>query len=400
MRILTTDPSPQDGFSNSKIIRSIRSLKNSQFSGKLTWMTLSNQKKWVFYFSEGYLCYATGGTHPVRRWVRSLAVYYPEMEVNITQIQQNLHKIAAANFAFGWEYYLLELWIEQHRITQSQAAQIIQSIFLDVLLQLSQAGELTYQAKQISTVPQPIVCLDEQEVASEVQQLGQKLWNYNLGVNLLNKSPTIKNPEQLKSRVSAEVGQALLQFLDGEKTLLDLAAQSKLDVVRVACSLLPYFQANIVELIDVPDLPQPIQLGGSRDSVSKERDKPLIACIDDSTIVCWTMEKLVTTAGYRFIGITDGLRAITALLKHKPDLIFLDVFMPGTNGYEICKNLRKAPSFRHTPIVFLTGLDGVVDQVRARLAGASEFLSKPIDGGKVLSVVSQYLSSESITPGN
>jgi chemotaxis family two-component system response regulator PixG len=65
--------------------------------------------------------------------------------------------------------------------------------------------------------------------------------------------------------------------------------------------------------------------------------------------------------------------------------------MPNTNGYEICAKLRKLPGFRNTPIVILTGNDGFVDRVRAKLVGASDFLSKPVDAGTVLSVIRKHL---------
>jgi chemotaxis family two-component system response regulator PixG len=103
------------------------------------------------------------------------------------------------------------------------------------------------------------------------------------------------------------------------------------------------------------------------------------------------MESLLVTAGYQFIGVDDALRAFAVLLARKPDVIFLDLVMPNTNGYEICGKLRKLESFRDTPIVILTGNDGIVDRVRAKLVGASDFLSKPIDAGKVLNVIRKHL---------
>jgi chemotaxis family two-component system response regulator PixG len=68
--------------------------------------------------------------------------------------------------------------------------------------------------------------------------------------------------------------------------------------------------------------------------------------------------------------------------------------MPDTSGYEICSKLRKLPFFRHTPIVILTGNDGVVDQVRAKLYGASDFLSKPIDSESVFKVIHKHLKQD------
>jgi chemotaxis family two-component system response regulator PixG len=103
------------------------------------------------------------------------------------------------------------------------------------------------------------------------------------------------------------------------------------------------------------------------------------------------MEALLTASGYQFVGVEDGLRAFSILIARKPEVIFLDLVMPNTNGYEICAKLRKLAFFRNTPIVILTGNDGIVDRVRAKLVGASDFLSKPVEAETVLSVIHKHL---------
>jgi chemotaxis family two-component system response regulator PixG len=391
----TTAPSYEErGFPCAKISRFIQALQEAQFSGQLTWIS-SSQRQWQIYFHLGNLCYATGGIHVVRRWARNLAAYCPQFQINMSQLQQDLGN-PATEFVFGWEYHLFCVWIEQRKLSQGRATQVMQSIFSEVLLDLLQAQDLTYQIKQMSSAPSLLVALDEPKAFADAQTLLQNLQNHKIEVSSLFKAPMIRNPERLQGWMSADAHQMLPQLLDGEKTLFDLAVQARADVVQVARFLAPYIQSELVELIAVPDLPKPTYSHAAgvsgRVPVSAGINQPLIACVDDSTIVCWTMEKLLTAAGYQFIGINDGFRAITTLLQRKPNLIFLDIFMPGTNGYEICRNLRKAPSFQQTPIVFLTGLDGVVDQVRARLAGASDFLSKPIDAEQVLSVITKHLS--------
>jgi chemotaxis family two-component system response regulator PixG len=78
-------------------------------------------------------------------------------------------------------------------------------------------------------------------------------------------------------------------------------------------------------------------------------------------------------------------------MSRKPALIFLDLVMPNANGYEICGQLRKLSIFKETPIVILTGQDGIVDRVRAKLVGASDFLSKPVDATTVVNVIRKYV---------
>jgi chemotaxis family two-component system response regulator PixG len=103
------------------------------------------------------------------------------------------------------------------------------------------------------------------------------------------------------------------------------------------------------------------------------------------------MESIISAAGYNFVSEIDGLRAIAVLLSRKPDLIFLDLVMPNTNGYEICSQLRKLSFFKQTPIVILTGNDGIVDRVRAKIVGATDFLGKPAKPEQVLSTIEKYV---------
>lgn len=384
-------------FKESKKARIFETFQKIQFNGQLIWIAPNNEKQWNFYFSLGRIIYATGGTHPVRRWVRNLATHCPQIEVNFKNLHNELYKLNPDPLITSWEYQLFSVWIEQGKITQNQVEQVIYSICSEVLFDLSQNDHLTQEIKENRSVYQPLTLIDEKQAIAEVQQLWQALWDAKITGYSLDKAPIIKQPYQLQKCTTVKVYQALTQLLDGENTLRDLAVKMKRDVVQVTRLLLPYIKPGWVELISIPDLPAPVYRRVSDiPSGQKKSVKPLIACVDDSISICQTLEKLLTAAGYRFLSINDGLRALTTLLSCKPDLIFLDLMMPNTNGYEICSQLRKAPSFRNTPIVILTGNDGVVDQVRARLVGASDFLSKPVDAGKVLSATSKYLSQSTI----
>ncbi|NJL83410.1 MAG: response regulator [Chloroflexaceae bacterium] len=79
------------------------------------------------------------------------------------------------------------------------------------------------------------------------------------------------------------------------------------------------------------------------------------------------------------------------VLKVKPDLILLDVGMPNIDGYKLCSLIRKNRLFKDTPIVMVTGHKSLIDKTRARLAGATDFLSKPFSSTELLDMVYQYL---------
>ncbi|MFN6526416.1 response regulator [Nostoc sp. ChiSLP03a] len=123
-----------------------------------------------------------------------------------------------------------------------------------------------------------------------------------------------------------------------------------------------------------------------------DASRPLIACVDDSPTICRSLEEILTHQNYRFVGIQDSLTAVLKLIKSKPDFIFLDLLMPKVNGYEICSQIRKTPSLKDVPIVILTGKDGIVDRMRTKLVGATDFLGKPVEAEKVLNMLHKYLS--------
>ncbi len=379
----------------SDLFSKIYALKQERFSGQL--LLQSSEQKWNFYLFLGRILYATGGTHSVRRWRRNLLVHCPQLDLNQLNPSGTLSSFPAKDFNIRWEYQLLYSWVEQQKITREQAAQIIGAIVAEVLFDVTQAMQITYQVEpQTLSFPQ-LVLLDVTQVITEVQRVCQT-WQEAKIIDLFpNRAPVIRQPEQLQQKTSASIYQVMTKLLDGQRTLRDLAVTMKRDVVEVTCSLLPYIQTGLVELIELPDLAAPVTPTPTvMPPPVANSQGPLVACVDDSPLVCQTLEKILTTAGYRFLAIQDSLRAIATLLTRKPDLIFLDLIMPNTNGYEICTQLRKVSTFRNTPIIILTGNDGIIDRVRAKFVGASGFLSKPVDAETLLTVTRQHLNNTSV----
>lgn len=373
----------------------LTALKQSRFSGQF--LLGSSGSEWSIFLFLGRIIYASGGHHPVRRWLRQLKIHCPQVDIHQLKLSAILSSSSCMAFENWWECQLLYGGVEQQQMTRDQAGKMIGSIVAEVLFDITQITDLTYQIKPENLSLPQLVLLDPGQSLAEVQQVWQTWQKAKIADRSPNKAPIINYPEQLQQKVSPAVYQNLAKLLDGQRTLRDLAVVMNRDVKDVTCSLLPYIQAGLVELIDIPDLAPPIAPTTPAQPPPTAISKgPLIACVDDSPLVCQSMEQILTSNGYQFLAIQDSLRAIAALLSRKPDLIFLDLVMPNTNGYEICSQLRKVSAFRNTPIVILTGNDGIIDRVRAKIVGASDFLSKPVDAETVLSVTFRHLNSPSI----
>jgi two-component system, chemotaxis family, response regulator PixG len=399
----TANPSSQNpliirDFNAEKQAEFFETLKKNRFSGQLV-LTNPKREKWFFYFYLSRIIYATGGVHPVRRWRRNLINHLPQIASQPSTVQVDLASIAPEKLRVCWEYELLCLWVEQQKITREQAAKMIRSAIVEILFDITQGTAVACELKPNILLPPRLVLIDAEQVIAESQQLWSAWQEAKIADRSPNLAPIIRHPEQLQQKTNPQVYQTLSQLLDGQQTLRDLSIRMKRHVLPVISSLLPYIQMSLVELVSVPDSASPIAppqqaTSGPASGLLTGGKVPLIACIDDSPLMCQTMEKILTAAKFQFVGINDPLRAIAILLARKPDLIFLDLVMPNANGYEICAQLRKMTFFKDTPIVILTGNDGLVDRVRAKMVGSTDFISKPVDPEIVVSTIHKHLRQE------
>jgi two-component system, chemotaxis family, response regulator PixG len=379
-------------FTASKQINLFETLKQIKFCGQLI-LTESRGIQWSFHLCQGHILYVTGGIHPVRRWLRNMQVIFPQINLHPLALKEELDQIAGKQHLISWQYQLLTNWVKQQKITHEQATRVVWLIIVEVLFNLSGAKEITYELKAENLQTEGTITVDIRQAIIEADRQS-KLWQAVQVDFAPDQAPMIKEAEQLEQNTSSSVYQVLKKLLNGRRTLRDLALKMNRDVVRVANSLLPFMQLGLIELTNVADVIAPISMPADTD----KPQQPLIACIDDSRLICHLMERVLFEAGYRSVSVNDPLKSINILLALKPDLIFLDLIMPNLNGYQVCQQLRRYPLLRNTPIIILTANDGMIDRARAKLVGASGFLSKSkVDTERVLNVAQKHLKNHSLS---
>ncbi len=108
-------------------------------------------------------------------------------------------------------------------------------------------------------------------------------------------------------------------------------------------------------------------------------DSKKIMAVDDSELNLMMMQSFVEPMGHEIVIATNGKLALELITKENPDIILLDVMMPDMDGFEVCRRLKKDPNTRHIPVILITALDKVEDNVKGIEAGADDFLTKPFD---------------------
>ncbi|MCC5623424.1 response regulator, partial [Nostoc sp. CHAB 5715] len=117
-----------------------------------------------------------------------------------------------------------------------------------------------------------------------------------------------------------------------------------------------------------------------------------IVSVDDSPTILKEISRLLENENFSVVTINDPLKAVLSIIRHKPDLILLDLNMLGIDGYELCRIIRNNSIFQKTPIIFVTGNKGIVDKVKAKLVGASGYLTKPFTRAELLKIVFMHLT--------
>lgn len=123
-----------------------------------------------------------------------------------------------------------------------------------------------------------------------------------------------------------------------------------------------------------------------------ERRKTVLI-VDDESIMVSVLQRHITNAGYAYDVASNGQDALDKIEKEPPDLVLLDLMMPGMNGFETCRRIRANEKTKNLPVIIVTALHSQSDSSDAANCGANDFLSKPIDGTILATRLRKYIGS-------
>lgn len=371
------------------LLQELQACTQLRYSGKLV-IRSSQGDCFSFYYRFGRIIWATGGLHPSRRWHRQITKYCADIDMSMV-------KIRAADLALEhWDYQSIVALHRRNKVESKSVEVIAENVIQEILFDLGQDKEsrnLSYIRDTQIILDLPITFTSTNLFIKRTENQLQTWLDGGFVSISPNFAPRIKQPEHLQTIVSPAVYKNFTTFINGKYTLRDLSILLKQDVHKVTTSLQPHIAKGLIQLVKVPDLPLPGSILSEKSEYLKpEKPKrPLIACIDDSSQVCQLIEQIILANGMNCLKIQDAIQALPKLIEHKPDLILLDLIMPVANGYEICSQIRRITEFANTPIIIITGSDGMFNRARAKVAGSTDFMTKPISSEQLTAMVRKYL---------
>jgi twitching motility two-component system response regulator PilG len=122
----------------------------------------------------------------------------------------------------------------------------------------------------------------------------------------------------------------------------------------------------------------------------KEQDK-IIMVVEDSSTTRTIIKRMLTAEGYDVVEARDGVEAITKFIEKTPDLILLDIIMPGMDGYQTLATLKKDHNLNNIPVIMLTAKDSLIDKLKGKMSGLTEYLTKPFNALDLMKKIRVHL---------
>lgn len=116
-----------------------------------------------------------------------------------------------------------------------------------------------------------------------------------------------------------------------------------------------------------------------------------VMVVDDSKTIRRTAETLLKKVGCDVVTASDGFEALSQIVDHSPDIIFVDIMMPRLDGYQTCALIKRNEVFNKTPVVMLSSKDGLFDRARGRIVGSDQYLTKPFTRDELLGAIVSHV---------
>lgn len=142
----------------------------------------------------------------------------------------------------------------------------------------------------------------------------------------------------------------------------------------------------------------PAQLAAERRRKQRvdAREGTRVLIIDDSKTIVTVLQKFLSSAGYETLEAFDAETGLTVLQAEQPELIFLDIMLPGMNGFAALRAIRRDPRTRATPVIMMSGNEEAMEQFFGARIGADDFMKKPFSRQEVFFRIERLLDDERI----
>lgn len=348
--------------------RVLQKIIAERLSGRITFTDPNDTSvNWQLYVGNGQIHYCGSGVGQQERFNYLAQRYCPKLAGELAPNQS--------------EYdYLGQFW-KQGKLNLPQLRKLLFLFTQEALIQLTSLPQAELKVERALGLEQLVLSVPIKATLSQLRgsiaQWVQTRTYLSSPFQRLSLADEGLLRQQLGEAGDHEaVIQMLPELLAQQPLLYDLARQLSLDTISTVELLSPALKGGAITL---------------NPYARPQADaRPVVACIDDSRTIQRNVRLILETSGYKVLELMNPARALTALARQKPNLVLMDITMPDIDGYELCRMLRQSDLLKDVPVVMLTGRDGLVDRIRARMVGATDYLTKPFTPQELLCLAERF----------
>lgn len=345
----------------------------------------STPPSWFVFFLNGSITYAADN--------RAQSLQRLNDHLSHLGIQHELPaiEVPAISTTNAPEYGCLWSLLENHVLTPNQGRTIVQRMVSETLFDLLSLHQGSFIFEVGPSLAPQLSTLRIDSLVSTVMKQVQAWKQLTPIIQSPDQCPVLIDPAQIQTTLSQCLADGVTRWANGTLSIRRLSRLMGQDILPLAKALYPCIQQGALQLVSTSMTPDMSDNAHPSNSFASADRVPRIVCIDDGATLRQTVETILGNHGYEVTSIGSPLKALSLVFQLKPDLILCDIAMPLLDGYEVCAMLRKSTAFRQTPIVMLTGKEGFIDRVKARMVGATDYLTKPFGESELLLLIEKYV---------
>jgi twitching motility two-component system response regulator PilG len=347
-------------------------------------------QSWFVFFVQGRIVYAGDPSAGVSR-LKGLIAGRPLAvgQRPLPPIDWDAFPVAEQVRGHAPEYGCLWALLERRQLQPELARELLETMIRETLFDLLGLHQGTFVFEMGEPLTPTLAAWEPLPLVAAVAPQVQEWKQFYPQIRSPEQCPVIVNGAALMQSLPITTATALMQYAAQRLSLRQLAHALNRDLLTVAKAIAPCIQRGWMTLTPWPVTPPMIQPTGLDAGEGQTR----IACIDDAVTIGELIVAMLTPLGYQVTPMADPVTALSQVFELRPQLILCDIAMPQLDGYELCAMLRQSSQFHQTPILMLTGKDGFIDRVRAKMVGATDYLAKPFGEDELVMLLEQYLPS-------
>ncbi|TVQ41822.1 MAG: response regulator [Gloeocapsa sp. DLM2.Bin57] len=358
---------------------------------QITW----GEVKWSVYFNQGNIIYLTNSLKPeekIDRHLRFFSKYNSQITSAVIAKTRLILFKSSKQGIYNPEYQVL-YWLYQEKIlSPTQSYNLIFRLIQEALesLLLLQENEYLFGFQKHTENESILIRFFLDELLTKTEERLKKWQLLTPEIESSYQSPYISREIQESQQLLEEVRKKYGKILVGYN-FRELGGRLGQDELIIAQKLHPMIRQGLIKLsppqTPFDKLPNLIKLV----STTTPQQEKIIVCVDDSPTVIRVISHYLNSLEVKIHPITESPKALMEIIRIKPHLILLDIGMPDLDGYRLCSLIRNHSALSATPIIMVTGKNGIIDRAKAKIAGATDYLTKPFGQDKLNEIVLKYL---------